>query len=1442
MIRTAWSRLVRGAVVLLQERFSRVSDQFRLRRFGTGGPRPRRFVLSPVAAEVQCLESRLLLSVLTDTTTASTVNATAGSSTGNVVLATFTEGAQTITIDPPGATSTEVVAVSGSEAVGDYTDASNVQHGFIYNGSSYTTFDPTGSVFTSPNGVSGGVIVGSYRDSQNVTHGFKYDGSSVTTIDDPGTTTDTVATAISGNTIVGTFTDSNRVTHGFVYDGTSYRTIDAPGASTTYPESVSGSEVTGLYFDANNVSHGFVFDGTTLTTLDVPGATDTYAYGISGNNIVGSFISGSQEHGFVYNGSTYTTLDVPAGSSSGPVRISGNFIAGIFADPTASFFTRGFLYDGQTYVKLAPVGVRSIESVRGLSGGNAGGGYFDSSNTVHGFLYLTAIDPTMLTPTVNWGGTVTGTPTVSVQMVSQTATGSTWEVIGNVTYAQAGNYTPSVSVTGPYGANLSANETSFDVGAPQGPSFTSASSATFATGTAESFAVTATGSPVPTLSESSSDRLPAGVTFNPAAGLLSGAPAAGSAGAYTLHFTARNGVGTDATQTFTLTINQVLTDTTTASTVNATAGSSTGNVVLATFSESAQSLIVDPPATQLGDANAVSGSTVGGDYIDSNNNTHGFVYNGTTYTTIDPPGATTYQGQGTVVSAISGNSAVGSFYDSNHVQHAFLYNGSTYTKIDGPEAISTGALGISGSDVVGTYFDSNSSNPHAFLYNGSSAVNIDPPGTTYAEAFGVSGNDVVGYFSLNGVQKGFLYDGKSYTTIAPPGSTYSIATGISGSNVVGFYGNSSGKHGFLYNGSSYVTIDPPGSTATLVEGVSGNVVTGRFVDASSQDHGFLYDGTTYTVIDAPAGYSEPELYGVSGTNAVGDAFDSSSNNHGFLYLTAIDPSAFAPNVNWGGTVAGTPTVSLKMLSQTATGSTWEVIGNVTYAQPGTYTPSVSVTGPYGASLTANETAFDVSGGQSAPSFSGSTSATFAVGLPGSVTITASGVPAPALSESNTDRLPSGVTFDPTTGILSGTPAAGANGDYTLHFTASNGVSPDATETFTLRVTSAFPLAGEYAVSTASGSPTLASIAQNGTQLTLAGTSTASATITSGDQILVNGTDTATYGDGSITFTTGQFAGQTWTKISLPTSFTNPQGAPVSISQDGANITFTDKYGHTATGAWVTPTTLTAFGETVTIGNGQLFWSSGVTWSQSFSVTGTQNRGDQVTLNALANAVSVANYVDQNGKSTYVVSNGTMKVAIIDSQGEMFLGIFSDTVHASFSGYVGGNGQFIGGPIYWQNGDVWTPTSATGASPPVVTHYTNSVGVATHVVQNGTNTVIFIDMLGEISLATLTGNLAVDPRYAGDTATFGTNTVTWQDGNVWTETANPPVNVIATIQNGGVSHLQLTSATTLVGLDGPMQGMTGTRVNNEIDWSNGTVWSNFDYDLLDALFELGTGGV
>jgi hypothetical protein len=89
-----------------------------------------------------------------------------------------------------------------------------------------------------------------------------------------------------------------------------------------------------------------------------------------------------------------------------------------------------------------------------------------------------------------------------------------------------------------------------------------------------------------------------------------------------------------------------------------------------------------------------------------------------------------------------------------------------------------------------------------------------------------------------------------------------------------------------------------------------------------------------------------------------------------------------------------------------------------------------------------------------PAITSADHTTFVVGSSGTFTVTTSGgFPTPP-SLSVTGTLPSGVTFTDNgdgTATLAGTPTAGTAGTYPVTFTASNGVLPDSTQSFTLTV-------------------------------------------------------------------------------------------------------------------------------------------------------------------------------------------------------------------------------------------------------------------------------------------------------------------------------------------------------------------------------------------------------
>ena len=151
--------------------------------------------------------------------------------------------------------------------------------------------------------------------------------------------------------------------------------------------------------------------------------------------------------------------------------------------------------------------------------------------------------------------TTTGSPSPTLSEVGSLPSGVTFDITTGVLSGipgagTGGTYNITFTASNGIGSNAVQN---FTLTVNESPTVTSGNSTTFTVGAAGSFMVMATGVPAPTLSESGA--LPSGVTFNTATGVLSGTPATGTVGTYNISFTATNGVGTDAVQNFTLTIN-----------------------------------------------------------------------------------------------------------------------------------------------------------------------------------------------------------------------------------------------------------------------------------------------------------------------------------------------------------------------------------------------------------------------------------------------------------------------------------------------------------------------------------------------------------------------------------------------------------------------------------------------------------------------------------------------------------------------------------------------------------------------------------------------------------------------------------------------------------------------------------------------------------------------
>lgn len=275
-----------------------------------------------------------------------------------------------------------------------------------------------------------------------------------------------------------------------------------------------------------------------------------------------------------------------------------------------------------------------------------------------------------------------------------------------------------------------------------------------------------------------------------------------------------------------------------------------------------------------------------------------------TFTTLDDPLAV---GPNSMTpTGVSGQNVVGSYRDATGTSHGFLYNGSTFSTIDAPSgALATYPLAIDGDNIVGWYLDS-SRNAHGFLVNGGTFTTIDDPlaptSSQGTHLTGISGNNIVGFEVISFdpfVVHSFIYNGSTFATYTVPGTFTAGLFGIDGNTLVGSYSLSDSTttgHGFVDRGSVITSIDDPLATplsGTFVNGVSANNVVGYFTDVNGQNHGFVFNGATYIAIDDPnAGAKQfgTIAYAISGNTVVGSYWDANNVEHGFIATNVPEPS------------------------------------------------------------------------------------------------------------------------------------------------------------------------------------------------------------------------------------------------------------------------------------------------------------------------------------------------------------------------------------------------------------------------------------------------------------------------------------------------------------------------------------------------------------------------
>ncbi len=785
-----------------------------------------------------------------------------------------------------------------------------------------------------------------------------------------------------------------------------------------------------------SVTFAYCAPGDTYSPGSPNCTTSTVSYAPATDQLMGEAVSVSGISENIYENTEVAAVQPATAPQGAPVTVTlapvGTSIPSLQSTPVGNATVN--YANGFTTVLPAPVGLTIVPGSLKVTGGDS------ITEGVATAQYCTAAG-TGCDAQINTGNYKTTYPYIEIQLPSAdhvsggqsltlptltatfTATGSVGLVASESLSELRLNTNVTVPIVGTQNANVDAYPTSGNSGTPPytppvalgstkivaasiAPAFTSSASTTFTAGSAGSFTVTTSGTPTPSISKTGT--LPSGVTFTDngnGTATLAGTPAAGTGGSYPISLSATNGVSPDASQSFTLTVNQA---------PSITSGSST------TFSSgTAGSFTVTTGGFPTPSLSETGGLPSGVTFVDNGN--------GTATLSGTPTAGGTFPLTIKASNGVSPNANQSFTLTVNQapvITSADSVDFSTGTS-DSFNVTTTGtptaAISETGDLPGGVSFVDNGNGTATLSGTPTEGTEGDYP-LTITASNGIS-PDAAQSFTLT-VSNGPL--APSITS----GSSTTFTAGSAGTFTVGSNGNptaSLSKTGALPSGVTFV--DNGNGTATL----SGTAAAGTggvypiTITATNGVSPAASQSFTLTVDEAPSISSGA---GTTFTTGSAGTFEVTTGGYPVVALSETGPLpggvTFTNNGDGTATLSGTPAG--------ASGGVYPITITATNG----ITPDASQ--PF--TLTVDQAAAITSGA----------STTFATGTAGSFTVTSTGFPTAALSE--TGPLPGGVTFTDNgdgTGTLSGTPAAGTGGIYTVSLKANNGVGGTATQSFTLSV-------------------------------------------------------------------------------------------------------------------------------------------------------------------------------------------------------------------------------------------------------------------------------------------------------------------------------------------------------------------------------------------------------
>jgi probable HAF family extracellular repeat protein len=253
-----------------------------------------------------------------------------------------------------------------------------------------------------------------------------------------------------------------------------------------------------------------------------------------------------------------------------------------------------------------------------------------------------------------------------------------------------------------------------------------------------------------------------------------------------------------------------------------------------------------------------------------------------TYTQIDFPGAITTEALG----IDTAGDIVGGYVDSSDNSHGFLLSGGVYTTIDDPDVANGFALGIND---VGQIVGNNGFLSYLYDLQTQTFTPINFPNAkanTSASAINNAGT-IVGSLTINNICcTGFELKSGSYRTVTRQGSSDTQLSGINnlaeavGADVVDFVSDN-----FLYFRGGFKSIRVPAAFPTTVGINDSGALVGAYRPSpkSGSLQGFLYQNGTFQEIAFPGSVSGDTLGVNNSGEVVGSFADADQNLHGFTW-------------------------------------------------------------------------------------------------------------------------------------------------------------------------------------------------------------------------------------------------------------------------------------------------------------------------------------------------------------------------------------------------------------------------------------------------------------------------------------------------------------------------------------------------------------------------------